>query len=112
MSKITIIARDISISVHNDNGEQVLGFNLPAYELEVAPEGLLSLIDNIDKPVTPPNDETPPKTDEIYYMVWDRGIDVEQWDGHELDKANWTSGRATKDINKAVEMFRNLCLPN
>ena len=112
MSKITISARDISISVRNDNGDQVLAFNLPLYNLTVNPEGLINLIDNINKPVTPPNDETPPKTDEIYYMVWERGIDVEMWDDKALDKANWASARATKDINKAVEMFRSLCLPS
>lgn len=119
MSNITIIARDISISVRNDNDDQVLGFNMPLYELEVAPEGLLSLIDNIDKmfrpkktETAPTNDETPPKTDEAYYMVSECGIDVEQWDGHELDEKNWASGRATKNINKAAEMFKSLCLPS
>lgn len=112
MSNITILARDISISVRNDNGEQVLGFNIPFYELEVAPERLLRLIDNINKLVTPTNDETPPKTDEAYYMVSENGIDVETWGDNALDKANWASGRATKDINKAAEMFKSLCLPS
>ena len=80
--------------------------------LRLPPEGLINLIDNINKPVTPPNDETPPKTDEAYYMVSENGIDVETWGDNALDKANWASGRATKDINKAAEMFKSLCLPS
>ena len=112
MSYITIIARDISFGVRNDNGELVLEFEMPTCNLTVYPEGLLNLIGKVDKLVTPTNDETPPKTEEIYYMVSKNGIDTETWDDKALDKANWASGRATKDINKAVEMFRNLCLPN
>lgn len=84
MSNIIISARDIRINVRNDNGEQVLGFNLPAYELEVAPEGLLSLIDNIDKMFRPKkveakqaNDEAPPTHGETYYITSECGIDVE-----------------------------------
>ena len=122
MSNIIISARNISINVRNNNGEQVLGFNMPAYELEIAPEGLLSLIDNIDNidkmfrpkktEAKPTNDETPPKTDETYYMVLEGGIDAKTWDDHELDRLNWKSGRATKDINKAAEMFKSLCVPS
>lgn len=119
MSIISIIARDISISVLNDNEEKVLEFEMPAYNLTVNPEGILNIIDNIDKmfrpkktETAPTNDETPPKTDETYYMVLDGGIDVETWNDHQLDHRNWASGRATKNINKAAEMFKSLCLPS
>lgn len=109
----------IAISVSNDHGNQVLAFNLPAYELEVAPEGMINLIDNINKTfqqkkaeAKQTNDETPPVNGETYYMAMDNIIEVETWNDNEFDKQNWASGRATKNINKAVEILKAAKLSN
>lgn len=45
-------------------------------------------------------------------MAMDNIIEVETWNDNKFDKQNWASGRATKDINKAVEILKAAKLSN
>ena len=122
MSNINVSFKNLEINVLDDEGVNILAYTVPEYQLSMNAKGMVRFIGELVEEVkavvkaveitnTSP-DEEPPKMDEIYYMVSENGIDTEQWSGHTLDDRNWKSGRATKDINKATEMFKSLCVPS
>ena len=122
MSNINVSFKNLEINVLDDEGVNILAYTVPEYQLSMNAKGMVRFIGELVEEVkavvkaveitnTSP-DEAPPKMDEIYYMVSENGIDTEQWSGHTLDDRNWKSGRATKDINKAIEMFKSLCVPS
>ena len=115
MSNINVSFKNLEINVLDDEGVNILAYTVPEYQLSMNAKGMVRFIGELVKVVEITNtspDEEPPKMDEIYYMVSENGIDTEQWSGHTLDDRNWKSGRATKDINKATEMFKSLCVPS
>lgn len=122
MSNINVSFKDLEINVLDDEGVNILAYTVPEYHLSMNAKGMVRFIGELVEEVkavvkaveitnTSPDEESP-KMNEIYYMVSESGIDTEQWSGHTLDDRNWKSGRATKDINKAIEMFKSLCVPS
>ncbi len=122
MSNINVSFKDLEINVLDDEGVNILAYTVPEYQLSMNAKSMVKFIGDLVEEVkavvkaveitnTSP-DEEPPKMNEIYYIVSENGIDTEQWSGHTLDDRNWKSGRATKDINKATEMFKSLCVPS
>ena len=122
MSNINVSFKNLEINVLDDEGVNIFAYTVPEYQLSMNAKGMVRFIGELVEEVkavvkaveitnTWP-DEEPPKMNEIYYIVSENGIDTEQWSGHTLDDRNWKSGRATKDINKAIEMFKSLCVPS
>ena len=122
MSNINVSFKNLEIDVLDDEGVNIFAYTVPEYQLSMNAKGMVRFIGELVEEVkavvkaveitnTWP-DEEPPKMNEIYYIVSENGIDTEQWSGHKLDDRNWKSGRATKDINKATEMFKSLCVPS
>lgn len=115
MSNINVSFKNLEINFLDDEGVNILDYTAPEYHLSMNAKGMARFIGELVKAVEITNtspDEEPPKMDEIYYMVSEHGIDTEQWSGHTFDDRNWATGRATKDINKATEMFKSLCVPS
>ena len=117
MSNINVSFKNLEINVLDDEGVNIFAYTVPEYQLSMNAKGMVRFIGELVEEVkavvkaveitnTSP-DAAPPKKGETYYMVSENGIDVENWDDHKLDEANWKSGRATKDINKATEMFND-----
>ncbi len=122
MSNINVSFKDLEINVLDDEGVNILAYTVPEYPLSMNAKSMVKFIGDLVEEVkavvkaveitNTSSDEEPPKMNEIYYIVSENGIDTEQWSGHTLDDRNWKSGRATKDINKATEMFKSLCVPS
>ena len=122
MSNINVSFKNLEIDVLDDEGVNIFAYTVPEYQLSMNAKGMVRFIGELVEEVkavvkaveitnTWP-DEEPPKMNEIYYIVSENGIDIEQWGSAALDDRNWKSGRATKDINKAIEMFKSLCVPS
>lgn len=122
MSNIKVSFKNLEINVLDDEGVNILAYTVPEYQLSANAKGMVRFIGELVEEVkavvkaveitnTSPDEESP-KINEIYYMVSEYGIDTEQWSGHTFDDRNWATGRATKDINKATEMFKSLCVPS
>lgn len=122
MSNINVSFKNLEINVLDDEGVNIFAYTAPEYQLSMNTKGMVKFIGELVEEMkavvkaveitnTSP-DEEPPKMDEIYYMVSENGIETEQWSGHAFDDRNWTTGRATKDINKATAMFKSLCVPS
>ena len=115
MSNINVSFKNLEINVLDDEGVNIFAYTVPEYQLSMNAKGMVRFMGELVKAVEITNtwpDEEPPKMNEIYYIVSENGIDTEQWGSAALDDRNWKSGRATKDINKATEMFKSLCVPS
>ena len=115
MSNINVSFKNLEIDVLDDEGVNILAYTVPEYQLSMNAKGMVRFIGELVKAVEITNtspDEEPPKMDEIYYTVSENGIDTWEWSGHTFDDGNWATGRATKDINKAIEMFKCICVPS
>lgn len=122
MSNINVSFKNLEINVLDDEGVNILAYTVPEYQLSMNAKGMVRFIGELVEEVkavvkaveitnTSP-DKMSPKIGELYYMAMDNIIEVETWNDNEFDKQNWASGRATKDINKAVEILKAAKLSN